>query len=431
MIRNTLKDLLEWKKSVDRKPLILKGARQVGKTWLMKHFGETEYENFFYFNFDENPSLSSIFEENKNSKRIIELLSLLGNKTINPKTDLIVFDEIQESSAALNSLKYFNEQSPEYHVICAGSLLGTLLAKPRSYPVGQVNILDLYPLTFDEFLLNLDKGLYAYYLQITKKDKIEEFFHQKLLEAYNYYLIIGGMPEAVFAWIKHKDISLVDKIQKETIEIYKKDFAKHSGKVNSGRILLVFESLVSQLAKENKKFIYGLVRQGARAREYEGAIEWLVAYGIIHKVYLSKNPSYPIKAYDDPNAFKLYLFDTGLLKQLAGIENKSILLKTNFSFKGAIAENFVLQQIIDKFNVEPRYYSETRIMETDFLVQHMGKVYPVEVKAESNIQSKSLSKYNEKFNPEKLIRFSKLGLKYDEKIINVPLYLAPRIKDFI
>jgi uncharacterized protein len=431
MKRNAIENLIRWKSSEDRKPLILKGARQVGKTWLMKHFGKTEYENYYYFNFDENPGLSSIFEQNKDSKRIIELLGVLVNTVIRPKVDLIIFDEIQESSAALNSLKYFNEQSRGYHVICAGSLLGTLLAQPQSYPVGQVNILNIYPLTFDEFLENTNEGLYKYYLSINKGLMIETLFHEKLLEVYNYYLIIGGMPEGVFSWINYRDMSKVDRIQKEIIEIYKNDFAKHNGKVNSGRILLVFESLVSQLAKENKKFVYGLLRQGARAREYEDAIEWLVSSGLIHKVYMSNNPAYPLKAYDDPSSFKLYLFDTGLLKQIAGIDNETILLKTDFAFKGALAENFVLQQIIDKFLIEPRYYNETRVMETDFLIQEGGKIYPIEVKAESNIKSKSLVKYNEKFGPELYVRYSKLNFVKDGKVLNIPLYLAPKTKELL
>lgn len=431
MKRKALKNLLAWKESKDRKPLILKGARQVGKTWLMKYFGKTEYENYYYFNFDENPNLSSIFEENKNSKRIIDLLGILVNKTINPQKDLIVFDEIQESSAALNALKYFNEQSKSYHVICAGSLLGTLLAQPHSYPVGQVNLLNIYPLTFDEFLENTEEGLYDFYSSIKKGDKIEDVFHQKLLEVYNYYLLIGGMPEAVFSWINNKDMSLVNRIQKEIIEIYKNDFAKHNGKVNSGKILLVFESLVSQLAKENKKFVYGLLRQGARAREFEDAIEWLVSSGILHKVYMSNNPTFPLKVYDDPNAFKLYLFDTGLLRQISGIDAQSIIIKTDFTFKGVLAENFVLQQIIDEFIIEPRYYSENRVMETDFLIQHSGKVYPIEVKSEDNVKSKSMVKYTEKFKPALFLRFSKLKLKNDGIVLNIPLYLASRINDLI
>lgn len=431
MERNALKNLIDWKNSSDRKPLILKGARQVGKTWLMKYFGKIEYENYYYFNFDENPALSSIFEQNKDSKRILELLGVLVNTVIRPKVDLIIFDEVQESSSALNSLKYFNEQSNEYHVICAGSLLGTLLAQPQSYPVGQVNILNIYPLTFDEFLQNTDEGLYKYYISINKDIKIEALFHERLLAIYNYYLLVGGMPEAVYSWINYKDISKVDKIQKEIIEIYKNDFAKHNGKVNSGRILLVFESLVSQLAKENKKFVYGLLWQGARAREYEDAIEWLVSSGLVYKIYLSNNPSYPLKAYDAPGSFKLYLFDTGLLKQIAGIDNETILFKTDFAFKGALAENFVLQQVIDKFIIEPRYYSENRVMEIDFLVQHSGKVYPIEVKSESNIKSKSLVKYNERFSPELYIRYSKLNLKKDGKVLNIPLYLAPKTKELL
>lgn len=263
MKRNAILELVQWKNSPERKPMVLRGARQVGKTWLMKEFGQNYYDNYVYFNFDEEDELKSIFETNKNPHRIIELLSMISDEKIEPEKTLIIFDEIQECPEALNTLKYFKEKSNEYHVIAAGSLLGTLLAKPKSYPVGMVNLLDIYPLTFDEFLNAIDSGLYAYYESIQKEQIIEEIFHQRLLDAYNYYLIIGGMPECVSSWIKYKDPTMISKIQRELIEVYENDFSKHNGKVNSGRILMVFRSIVAQLAKSNEKFMYGAVREGA------------------------------------------------------------------------------------------------------------------------------------------------------------------------
>ena len=258
MKRNTIHDLEKWKKDEERKPLVLRGARQVGKTWLMKEFGRNYYNNFVYFNFDEEDELKSIFETNKNPHRIIELLSMISGEKILPEETLIIFDEIQECPEALNTLKYFKEKANEYHVVSAGSLLGTLLAKPKSYPVGMVNLLDIFPLTFDEFLEAIDPVLNSYYKSISKGQQIEDIFHNRLLEAYNYYLIIGGMPECVASWVKYKDPARISQIQRELIEIYENDFSKHNGKVNSGRILMVFRSIVSQLAKPNEKFMYAV-----------------------------------------------------------------------------------------------------------------------------------------------------------------------------
>lgn len=294
MKRNAILKLVQWKNSPERKPMVLRGARQVGKTWLMKEFGQNYYDNYVYFNFDEEDELKSIFETNKNPNRIIELLSMISDEKIEPEKTLIIFDEIQECPEALNTLKYFKEKANEYHVITAGSLLGTLLAKPKSYPVGMVNLLDIYPLTFDEFLNAIDSGLYAYYESIQKEQVIEQIFHQRLLDAYNYYLIIGGMPECVSSWIKYKDPAMVSKIQRELIEVYENDFSKHNGKVNSGRILMVFRSIVSQLAKPNEKFMYGAVREGARARDFEEAIEWLVSAGMLNRVYNVSKMEHPV-----------------------------------------------------------------------------------------------------------------------------------------
>lgn len=321
MKRNAILELVQWKNSPERKPMVLRGARQVGKTWLMKEFGQNYYDNYVYFNFDEEDELKSIFETNKNPHRIIELLSMISDEKIEPEKTLIIFDEIQECPEALNTLKYFKEKANEYHVIAAGSLLGTLLAKPKSYPVGMVNLLDIYPLTFDEFLDAIDSGLYAYYESVQKGQVIEEIFHQRLLDVFNYYLIIGGMPECVSSWIKYKDPTMISKIQRELIEVYENDFSKHNGKVNSGRILMVFRSIVAQLAKPNEKFMYSAVREGARARDFEDAIEWLVSAGMLNRVYNVSKMEHPLSAFDKLDQFKLFVFDTGLLKQMAGVDN--------------------------------------------------------------------------------------------------------------
>ena len=380
MKRNAMQSLINWKNDPERKPLILRGARQVGKTWLMKEFGQTCYANYVYFNFDEEDELKSIFQANKNPHRIIELLSMISGEKIQPGETLILFDEIQECPEALNTLKYFKEKANEYHVVSAGSLLGTILAQPKSYPVGMVNLLDIFPLTFDEFLEATDPALYTYYDSIQKEQTIEEIFHSRLSEACNYYFIIGGMPECVSSWIKYKDPARISQIQRELIEIYENDFSKHNGKINSGRILLVFRSIVAQLAKPNEKFMYGAVREGGRARDFEEAIEWLVSAGMLNRVYNVSKMEHPLSAFDKLDQFKLFVFDTGLLKHMAGIDNSAILLKSSYQFKGALTENYILQQLQGQFEIAPRYYSDKN-SEIDFVLQNGTDIIPVEVKA--------------------------------------------------
>lgn len=430
MKRNAILKLVQWKNSPERKPMVLRGARQVGKTWLMKEFGQNYYDNYVYFNFDEEDELKSIFETNKNPHRIIELLSMISDEKIEPEKTLIIFDEIQECPEALNTLKYFKEKANEYHVITAGSLLGTLLAKPKSYPVGMVNLLDIYPLTFDEFLNAIDSGLYAYYENIQKEQVIEQIFHQRLLDAYNYYLIIGGMPECVSSWIKYKDPAMVSKIQRELIEVYENDFSKHNGKVNSGRILMVFRSIVSQLAKPNEKFMYGAVREGARARDFEEAIEWLVSAGMLNRVYNVSKMEHPLSAFDKLDQFKLFVFDTGLLKQMAGVDNSAILLKTDYQFKGPLTENYVLQQLQGQFEVEPRYYSDKN-GEIDFVVQNKMEIIPIEVKGGEDRSANSFKAYVANNAPQHAYRFSKRGYRKDGGFTNLPLYLVRKTKDLL
>lgn len=428
--RNAIRDLIKWKSSEERKPMVLKGARQVGKTWLMKEFGQTCYRHCVYFNFDEENELKSIFEANKNPHHIIELLSMIAGEKILPGETLIIFDEIQECPEALNALKYFKEKANNYHVIAAGSLLGTLLAKPKSYPVGMVNLLDIYPLTFDEFLDAVEPSLFAYYEGVEKEQNIEELFHNRLLEAYNNYLIIGGMPECVASWIKYKDPANISQIQRELVEVYENDFSKHNGKVNSGRILMVFRSIVAQLAKPNEKFMYGAVREGGRARDFEEAIEWLVSAGMLNRVYNVSKLEHPLPAFDKLEQFKLFVFDTGLLKHMAGIDNSAILLKAGYQFKGPLTENYVLQQLRGQFEVGPRYFSDKN-NEIDFVLQYGTEIIPVEAKGGEDKSAPSFKRYVADYRPEHALRFSKRGYRKDGYITNLPLYLARRTKELL
>ena len=425
MKRNAINDLIKWKSSEERKPMVLKGARQSGKTWLMKEFGKNFYKSTAYFNFDEEEELKSIFESNKNPQRIIELLSLIEGKKILPEETLIIFDEIQECPSALNTLKYFKEKANDYHIIAAGSLLGTLLAQPKSYPVGMINLLNIYPLTFDEFLNATDPSLYKYYCSIKKEQVVEALFHNRLLDAYHHYLIIGGMPECVQSWITYKDPAKILQIQRELIDIYENDFSKIHGKVNSGRILMVFRSIVTQLAKANEKFMYGAVREGGRARDFEEAIEWLVSAGMLNRVYNVSKMEHPLSAFDKLDQFKLFLFDTGILKAMAGIDNSAILLKNDYQFKGPLTENFLLQQLRGRFEVEPRYFSDKN-SEIDFILQYGTEIIPVEAKGGEDKSAPSFKKYITEKEPMYALRFSKRNYRKDGKITNLPLYLAPR-----
>lgn len=408
--------------------MVLKGARQVGKTWLMKEFGRNYYKSYVYFNFDEEDELKSIFTSNKNPHRIIELLSMIADEKILPGETLIIFDEIQECPEALNALKYFKEKANEYHVMAAGSLLGTLLARPKSYPVGMVNLLNIYPLSFDEFLEAIDESLYAYYCRIEKEQPIEEIFHSRLLEVYNYYLIIGGMPECVASWIKYRDPERVARIQRELIEVYENDFSRHNGKVNSGRILMVFRNIVSQLAKPNEKFMYGAVREGGRARDFEEAIEWLVSAGMLNRVYNVSKMEHPLEAFKKLDQFKLFVFDTGLLKYMAGLDNRAILLKSDYQFKGALTENYVLQQLRGQFDVEPAYFADKN-GEIDFVIQNGTEIIPVEVKGGENRSAPSFKRYVSEREPEYAVRFSKRNYMKNGRITNMPLYLARKMRE--
>ena len=410
---------------------MLKGARQTGKTWLMQEFGRLYYEDYFYFSFDREDPLFQIFNTDKNPLRIIQRLSALRGKAILPEKHLIIFDEIQECSQALGSLKYFCEEASEYHVVSAGSLLGTFLAQPLSYPVGKIDIIHIYPLTFDEFLAATDEPLYKFYCNIKKGEKIEKIFHSKFTEAYENYLIIGGMPECVLTWVTTKDPAEVERVQNTLIEIYENDISKHNGKVNSGRILMVFRSIVTQLAKENEKFIYGCIKEGARAREFEEAIEWLVSAGLLIRVYNVSKPEHPLNAFVKMNHFKLFMFDVGLLKYMAGVSNEAIILNSNYQFKGPMAENFILQQIRSSFDVEPKFLSYSDTGDIDFLLQNGMDIIPVEVKSGENVRATTFSNYIVKYSPKHAIKYSKLEYQKSEKFTHIPLYLAGRTREML
>lgn len=430
MKRYVMTRLQKWKDSPDRKPLVIRGARQVGKTWIMKEFGKSFYDNFVYCNFDEDNELKSIFTNNKNPHRIIEILSLLNNIKIIPGSTLIIFDEIQECPEALNTLKYFYEKANEYHIIAAGSLLGTLLAKPTSYPVGMVNLLEIYPLNFCEFLMATNESLYNYYESITNNQAIDEIFHNRLLEAYNNYLIIGGMPECVSSWITYKDPQKIIQIQKELISLYENDFSKHNGKITSGKIFMVFKSITTQLAKENEKFIYNSIREGARARDYEEAIEWLVSAGMLNRVYNLSKIDYPLSVYAKLDSFKLFVFDTGLLKCMANIDNSSILLKSDYQFKGPLTENYVLQQLKSTYGSD-LYYFSNKNSELDFIMQNKTSINIIEVKAGEDKSSPSFKKCINENNELQGIRYSRRNYIKNGKIINIPLYLVNKTIELI
>jgi len=432
MYRKALEELIAWKDSPRRKPLVLKGARQVGKTWLMKELASCAYEDSVYVSFDKDIDAVKIFDETKDPNLILERLALIRNKTILPEKTLIILDEIQECSNALGSLKYFNEEANDYHVITAGSLLGTYLAKPMSYPVGKVNLINIYPLSFDEYLAAADEGMYQYFCSIKSAKDYVAAFHTKMTEHYKKYLIVGGMPECVQSWIKQGDPEEISAIQEEIISFYENDFTKHSGQVNRGRILQVFRSIVPQLAKENnEKFMYAAIAKSARAKDFEDAIEWLISSGIVYRVLNISKPEYPLKAYEMLNYFKLFLLDVGLIKHLAGLTNKSIMLSEGFPFKGQLCENYVLEQLFPLWDNAPHYYAFAQEREVDFILQHGESIIPLEVKSGGNTKAVSFKSYIEKYKPEAAVRFSTNEYQKNGAITNVPLYFVGKLFELI
>jgi predicted AAA+ superfamily ATPase len=417
--------LIAWKDSSRRKPLVLKGARQVGKTWLMHEFARTAYDDSAYISFDRDAEAVRIFNDTKDPGLIIERLSLVRGKTILPEKTLIILDEIQECPNALGSLKYFYEDAPEYHIVAAGSLLGTYLANPVNYPVGKVNLLTIYPLTFEEYLAAADTGMYQYYHSIQSGKDYVSAFHGLMMEHYKKYLIIGGMPECVQSWVSNADPEEINAIQEELVSLYENDFTKHSGKVNGGRILQVFRSIVPQLAKENnEKFMYAAIAKSARAKDFEEAIEWLFSSGIAYRILNVSKNEYPLKAYEMLNYFKLFLLDVGLIKHMAQLTNKSILLSDAFRFKGQLTENYVLEQLLPLLDYSPHYYAYAQDREIDFIIQSGEAIIPIEVKSGENRNAVSFKGYIEKHKPATAVRFSTNEYLQNGAITNIPLYFV-------
>jgi len=434
--RLLIDDLRLWKQSKYRKPLILKGVRQVGKTWILNEFGRLYYDNIAYFNFDEREELASFFETTKDVNRILQNLTMVNGSPIVPGKTLVIFDEIQECNKALNTLKYFCEKAPEYHIACAGSLLGITLSKPSSFPVGKVDFMTINTMSFTEFLTaNGDENLVDYMGSVNAIEPIPDIFFNQLHEKLKMYFVTGGMPEAVRSWAEERDAGLVQTALKNILNAYELDFSKHAEIKNIAKLGLIWNSIPSQLARENKKFLYSAVKEGARAREYEDALTWLCNAGMAYKIYKSTKPGLPISAYDDLTAFKVYVVDTGLLRRLAFLDpiafNEGNRLFTEF--KGALTENFVLQGLADKYESMPRYWTSEGQAEVDFIIQKGNNIIPIEVKADQNVSSRSLALYGQKYEAETKIRlrFSLKNLKKDGDLLNIPLFMIDHIDRLI
>lgn len=433
MRRFALEKLKKWKDSESRKPLIIRGARQVGKTWLMKEFGRECFENVAYVNFDSNVRMKGVFEGQIDIERIILAIEIETGVTIERENTLLIFDEIQEVPRALSSLKYFYENAPEYAIVAAGSLLGVAMHKKTSFPVGKVDFMDLYPLNFQEFLCALGEERYVDILQGKDTDMVNTF-KDKYIDRLREYYYVGGMPEVVQTYVDTRNFKKVRELQKNLINYYQQDFSKHAEMNLVTRLNLVWNSIPMQLAKKNKKYIYGQVREGARAKDFELAIQWLLDCGLIHKVQRVNKPSLPLKAYMDLNAFKVFLLDIGLLIAMTDLDVKVILEgnKIFTEFKGALTEQYVLQQLISENGVMPYYYSATNSQgEIDFVVQGKTSVIPIEVKAEENLRAKSLKAFCDKYNPKFAVRTSMSDYRKQDWMTNIPLYNIDRIRDYL
>jgi predicted AAA+ superfamily ATPase len=426
-------DLVKWKNAKNRKPLIIRGARQVGKTWLMKEFGKTNYEKCAYINFDNNERMESLFSGNFDIERIVTALQIEAGVAIEAENTLIIFDEVQEVPRALTSLKYFCENAPQYHIVAAGSLLGVALHPGTSFPVGKVEFMDLYPLDFLEFMFAMGKD------NLVKLLESEDFslitsFKGKFIDLLKQYYYIGGMPEVVASFIAARNYGKVREIQKRILIAYEQDFSKHAPNETVPRIRMLWSSAPAQLAKENRKFIYGLIKQGARAREYELAMTWLIDCGLVYKVSRISKPDMPLMASQDFNAFKLFVLDVGLLGAMSELDIKSLLEGNKIfeEFKGALTEQYVLQQLIASKKATPYYWSaEKGTAEIDFIFQSDSNIVPLEVKAAENLQAKSLKSYCQKYEPRYAIRTSMSDYRQEEWLTNVPLYAINILSDML
>lgn len=434
MYRNVLEKLKGWKNKKDRKPLILMGARQVGKTWALKEFGRTQFEDVCYVNFENPGRIGDIFEGTIVPERIIELLGAFHGKKIVPQKTLLIFDEIQEVPRALTALKYFSEETPEYYICCAGSLLGVTLHHGTSFPVGKVDFITLYPMTFEEFLIASGEEMLLEWTSKHYAEEMPEMFREKYLDYLKKYMIIGGMPAAVNAWLTTKDFSIVTEQQRQLLVSYENDFSKHAPTSVVPKIHHIWNSIPSQLAKENKKFVYGLAKKGARAREYEDALLWLKDSGLIRKVGLVTGGRLPLKAYEDLKAFKIYHLDVGLLRVICEIEPEIIIDADSVfkEFMGALTEQFVLQELQALELASSIYYwSEGATSEVDFIFSFQNKIVPVEAKAGLVVHAQSLKIFCNKYSPEVAIRTSLKEYRKDGNILNLPLYELHYLKEIL
>lgn len=430
MYRFAIEKLYKWKESKYRKPLIIEGARQVGKTWLMKEFGKQAYKDTVYINFDSNTRMRELFETDLKVERLVLGLELYVGRKIDTENTLIIFDEVQEVPKALTSLKYFCEDAPQYHIICAGSLLGIALHGGTSFPVGKVDFLKLYPLSFKEFMMALGKERFVQLLS-NQDFSMLTAFKTEYIDTLKQYYFVGGMPEVVLHFSENKDFNEVREIQKRILSAYEQDFSKHAPIEIVPKIRMVWNSIPSQLAKENKKFLYGLVREGGRAKDYETAIMWLSDCGLVHKVSRVTTPKLPLKAYEDLKAFKLFIVDVGLLGCMTGLRQQVLLDGNNLfvEFKGALTEQYVLQQFVTDEVLNVYYYTNERgACEIDFLLDDGESVTPIEVKAEENLRAKSLRVYKEKYEPTMCMRVSMADYRRQEWLLNLPLYAIEEIR---
>ena len=430
MYRFAMEKLYKWKESKYRKPLIIEGARQVGKTWLMREFGQEAYQDTIYINFDSNAKMQELFSIDLNTERLILGLELYAGKKIDPSQTLIIFDEVQEVPKALASLKYFCENAPQYHIVCAGSLLGIALHNGTSFPVGKVDFLKLYPLSFKEFLMATGKERFAELLSTQDYTMITAFKHI-YVDALKHYYFVDGMPEVVLRFSQNSDFNEVRDVQRRILAAYEQDFSKHAPNEIVPRLRMLWNSIPSQLSKENKKFIYGLVREGGRAKDYEAAIMWLSDCGLVHKVSRVNSPNLPLKAYEDLKAFKLFIVDVGLLSCMVGLQGRTLLDGNDLftEFKGALTEQYVMQQLVTTEALNIYYYTNDRgSCEIDFVIDNGEQVVPVEVKAEENLRAKSLRAFKEKFEPAISIRTSMADYRREEWLLNLPLYAVEELK---
>ena len=434
MKRDIYKELLEWKNDTDRKPLILKGARQVGKTYILKAFGENEYQDVAYFNFEEDSNLNDFFQGRIQPDKIINKLSIYLESKILPEKTLIIFDEIQNSPETLNCLKYFHENANHYHIAAAGSLLGIKIGQSAPFPVGKVNFLDLFPFSFREFLEGIGKSQLRNYLQ-HKMDfqPIEAGFHSDLTDFLRLYFFVGGMPEAILKYRFDGDLKKVRKVQTELLSAYTFDFSKYASKSDAIKITTIWNAIPGQLAKENKKFMFSQVSKNSRSRDYAEAMQWLVDAGLVYKSYNVKIPRIPLSGYKEENIFKIFLLDTGLLAAMLDLSQKTIIERNRLfsEYNGAFVENFVAQELRTEYNNDLYYWTSKSTAEVDFIIQHHEEIFPLEVKSGFSKRKKSLKIYAEKYHPPVLSRATLMNYKHDGEVKNYPLYDVSSFPDFI